>query len=166
MSSYDAIRKATERLGVKMIAGHMKLSPSLLYKWSEPPIKENGKNTNMNPLDRLAQLYGLTGEIAPIVWLCEQANGFFVRNPSLTRQQPILLIKASQQILSEFSDMLEVISHSIEDDQMIDSAEAKKIRQTWEELKMVAETFVTACEQGTYCTKTQIVHDKKPGKGK
>jgi hypothetical protein len=166
MTSYAAIRKATERLGVKIIADHMNLSPSLLYKWSEPTIQENGKNTNMNPLDRLAQLYALTGEMAPIAWLCKQANGFFVRNPSPTRQKPMLLIKASQQILREFSEMLEAISHSMEDDQKIDNAEAKSIRQNWEELKMVAESFVTACEHGACFSGTTMVRGKKKCTGK
>jgi|WetSurMetagenome_2_1015567.scaffolds.fasta_scaffold720530_1 hypothetical protein len=158
MTSYEAIRKATKRLGVKMIADHMNLSPSLLYKWSEPP-QSDGKN-NINPLDRVAQLYALTGEVAPIAWLCEQANGFFIRNPPPTGQKPMLLIKASQKILKEFSEMLAVISHSLDDDQMVDSKEAKSIRQTWEELKMVTEAFVTACENGAYFTKTNGARSK------
>ena len=166
MTSYEAIRKANDRLGIKMIADKMSISPSLLYKWSEPPIYDGGKNTYMNPLDRLAQLYALTGELAPTAWLCEQANGFFVHNPPLNRQLPEMLIKVSQQILKEFSEMLDVIAQSMDNDQMIDAIEAKRIRQTWEELKRAAESFVTACEHGSYFNSARTnACDKAKAKG-
>ena len=83
------------------------------------------------------------------------ADCFPVRNPQPPApEQPAALMKSTQVILREFSELLGDVSTSIEDDGAIDQKEALAIRQHWEKLKHLAESFIVACEAGHY--------DKKP----
>ncbi len=151
--SYQVLRDATHELGVKAVAAEMGLSKSLVYKWCEPKLNDLGSGSD-NPLDRLGRLYEITRCPEIIEWMCELASCYPVRNPTThneTPPEPVLRI--TQRILSEFSSLLENVSKSIEDDGMIDTDEAACIRQRWEELKMAAESFVVACEDGLYCGK-------------
>lgn len=59
-------------------------------------------------------------------------------------------VRATQNILSEFSELLSIVSNSIENDQIIDNNEAKLIRDVWDKLKSVTENFVASCEKGIY----------------
>ena len=56
----------------------------------------------------------------------------------------------TQKILQEFSDLLDAVSSSVENDGDIDAKEAKRIRREWEDLKRITESFVVACERGVY----------------
>jgi hypothetical protein len=81
-------------------------------------------------------------------WVCEQANGFYIRNPNnLPPTQP--LIPLTNGIVQEFADMLATIAISSADS-VITKEEARKIRARWEELKTVTEGFVQAAEAGTF----------------
>lgn len=151
--SHLVLRDATRELGIKAVAADMGLSKSLVYKWCEPKLDDLGSGSD-NPLDRLARLYAITRSHEIIEWVCELAACYPVRNPethSDTPPEPVLRI--TQRILSDFSSLLENVSKSIEDDGVIDADEATLIRQRWEELKMAAESFVVACEQGFYYEK-------------
>ena len=53
-------------------------------------------------------------------------------------------------IVREFSDLLDGLTESIENDGKIDLDEAEKIRIEWEELKSSAESFAISCEKGLY----------------
>ncbi len=151
MESFEILKQTVDNLGVKSIASDMNLSTSLIYKWCQPNDSPEAGGAD-NPLDRLEKILALTGDDGPIRWLCEKAGGFFVKNPSVndTGNDNDFPLKAAQEILSEFSELLEVVSKSIEDDQKIDSHEAKNIRQVWETLKSVTESFVVDCESGKY----------------
>lgn len=56
----------------------------------------------------------------------------------------------TQKLIKEFSETLEVISQSYDNDKKIDSKESNKIRKEWEDLKGAGESFVKACELGKF----------------
>lgn len=149
MESYDVLRKAIDGQGVKAVAAEMKLSSSLLYKWCEPRKGPDACGAD-NPLDRILKIVRATGSRDPIDWLCRRTGGFMVMNPAGRKASKLGLLKATQQILKEFSDVMEAVSDGYNDDARIDPAEAARIRREWEELKSVAESFVVACEQGAH----------------
>ena len=147
--SHLAIKEAVRELGAKQVAAELKLSPSLLYKWCEPrTFSDSGA---ANPLDRVADLYRVTGDRRLVAWVCRQADCFPVQNPPPPDPgQPVPPIKSTQVILREFSELLKDVSDSIENDGVIDPGEAREIRQHWEKLKHLAESFIVACEDGRY----------------
>ena len=156
MESFEVLKQAVNHLGVKAIASDMGLSTSLIYKWCQ--AKEDVDSCGAdNPLDRIMRIYKLTGDRSPVRWLCQNVGGFFVENHPVEVHDDDFLqpLKATQEILSEFSQLLEVVSQSIEDDQLIDTKEAEKIRQVWETFKSITESFVVACEAGKYGQKRE-----------
>jgi len=149
MKSHEILREATGKVGVKAVAVDMNLSTSLVYKWCQSKDGRNASGAE-NPLDRVLTICELTEDEGPIAWLCQQVDGFFVKNPSADEGGRQPLLKVTQEILKEFSDLLDVMSRSIENDGEVDAREAANIRKEWEELKAVTESFVVACESGAY----------------
>ena len=149
MKSHEIMKEVLNTVGVKSIASDMNLSTSLLYKWCQPQDGPDASGAD-NPLDRIHKVYELTDDHRLISWLCEQAGGYYTSNPPENDddKKPLLII--TQNILREFSGMLEAMSESIENDGHIDEGEAKAIRKEWEELKSLTESFVNACEHGVY----------------
>jgi hypothetical protein len=136
-------------LGVKAVAAEMSLSASLLYKWCQPKDHPDAAGAD-NPLDRLQKVIELTGNTSPVKWLCQQSNGFFTTNPIPDVSSDLPMINVTRRILKEFSELLDVVSESIENDGEITADEAGRIRKEWEELKVLTESFVVACEAGVY----------------
>ena len=87
-----------------------------------------------------------------IDWLCQQTDSFRVKNPQPAPVTNIeqSVLKNTQCILKEFSEMLEAVTESYANGQRIDLKESTRIRKEWEELKSRAEQFVHACEQGVF----------------
>ena len=82
MDSHDIIRQAVKKAGAKKIASTLGVSASLIYKWAD---RENDPTGGMmNPLERIAQLFEMSGDEQLIQWLSQRAGGFFVRNPPST----------------------------------------------------------------------------------
>jgi hypothetical protein len=154
MESHEIIKSTVREIGVKTVSSDMNLSPSLIYKWCEPKgIDQSGAD---NPLDRLLALCQVTGSMAPIIWLCEQVNGFFVENTTPDRSEDEMqVLGMTQKILREFTDMLDMVATSMANDNGIDKEEAREIRAEWEDLKRVAEQFVLGCEMGEFAPKTK-----------
>lgn len=150
--SDEVLKQAADKIGVKALAADLKLSPALVYKWCQPFDPEDPDSSGTrNPLDRLAQIVELTGDVEIVNWLCRQAGGFFAPNPQVEQgncQRDLLM--GAQQLVKEFSDMLEEVSRSIADDGAIVGAEAARIRKHWEVLKRVAESFVVCAEAGLF----------------
>ena len=149
MESHEVLKQAMSKVGVKSIASDMNLSTSLLYKWCQPKDSPDAPGAD-NPLDRLLRIYELTGETDPARWLCERAGGYFTPNPVANRRESIPLINATRGILKEFTELLDAVSESIQNDGEISPDEANRIRSEWEDLKSLTEGFVNACEQGVY----------------
>ena len=147
MHSHEVMREVLKKTSAKQIAAGMRLSLSLIYKWAEKPEDESGSGAG-SPLDRVGELIRITGDARVAQWVCEQAGGFYIRNPkNLAVDQP--LIPITNDIVHEFADMLASIATSAADS-VITKGESQKIRARWEELKTVTEGFVAACESGNF----------------
>lgn len=152
MQSYEVLKEAVDKVGAKHVAAEMGLSTSLVYKWCERPPEEEGDASGArNPLDRLAALMGCTqcGDLPS--WICDQAGGFFVRNPEVAGDAIDQdFIMHTQRMIQDFSELLGVVSRSIVDDNKVDGEEAGDIRRKWQDLKQYVEEFVCACELGMF----------------
>ncbi len=157
MQSYEVLRESVDGIGVKALAGVLRLSPALVYKWCQESSPGDPDSSGArNPLDRLADIVKATNSTDVVNWLCHEAGGFFVPSPtpSDTDIQTELLM-TTQRLVQEFSHLLITVTKSIEDDGEIEPAEADHIRWAWEKLKSSAEAFTVACEQGLYCSSEQ-----------
>jgi hypothetical protein len=154
MKSYEVIRQAVDEPGVKAVAAALKVSPALVYKWCEAPAEKEDPDQSgaKNPLDRVREMYELTKDIRLIRWLCNAAGGFYVANPvpELRRSLDETIFVETRAMVRDFSELLDEITESLEDDSQIDEKEADQIRQKWEDLKAVLERFVISCEKGHY----------------
>jgi hypothetical protein len=154
MKSYDVIRQAVDEPGVKAVAAALKVSPALVYKWCEPPAEKEDPDQSgaKNPLDRVREMYELTKDIRLIRWLCNSAGGFYVANPvpELRKSMDETIFGETRAMVRDFSELLDEITESLEDDSQIDLGEADEIRQKWEDLKAIVERFVISCEKGHY----------------
>ena len=158
MHSHEVMKEVLKKTSAKQIAAEMHLSLSLIYKWAEKPEDESGSGAG-SPLDRVGELIRITGDARVAQWVCEQAGGFYIRNPkNLPPGQP--LIPITNDIVQEFADMLATIATS-SSDSVITKDEAKKIRARWEELKSVTEGFVAACESGNFGPPKAVETEKK-----
>jgi hypothetical protein len=163
MKSYEVIRTAVDEPGVKAVAGALKVSPALVYKWCEPPADSEDPDQSgaKNPLDRVREMYLLTKDIRLVRWLCNEAGGFFVANPVPELRKTIdeQIYSETRSMMKEFSELLDAVTTAVEDDPYVDPNEADEIRQRWEDLKACVERFVMSCEKGHY-------HLKKRDAGK
>jgi hypothetical protein len=154
MKSHEVLKQAIAAGNIKELAGKMGLSTSLMYKWcQEPPVVEDPEQSGAkNPLDRVVELYRLTGDAYVVSWVCEQAGGYFVENPKRpdVRDVGSAVLQNTQAMIKEFSDLLSEVSRAVEDGSGIDAKEALRIRKEWEQLKRKAEGFVVGCEDGTF----------------
>ena len=156
-SSYQVLKNAIEKVGAKMVAAELNVSPTLVYKWCEEVAElPDGSKTSgsPNPLDRIISIYEVTEDEKPINWLCQSAGGYFVKNiPGNKSDMNIDVLQNIQLFVKEFSDTLDAIVQSYNDDKKISDTDAHKIRKEWEELKRMGESFVMACEAGTFNNK-------------
>jgi hypothetical protein len=152
VESWELLREATDRVGVKAVAARLHLSAALIYKWcQEPKSADPDASGARNPLDRVRLIYEITQDARLINWVCQAANGFFTPNPQpLPRSHEEQLLGTTQRVVQDFGELLSDICRSIENDGVITLSEAGTIRQSWERLKMQAESFVVACERGIY----------------
>ena len=146
MHSYELLREVFDKKAPKQVAADLGLSLSMVYKWAEPPEQSSGA---ANPLDRVAKLERCSGDERIVQWLCQQAGGFFIKNPKTGRPHPAFLVPAMNNVVQDFADLLGVMADSAHDNQ-VTPPEAKSIRARWEELKSVTEEFVRCCEEGTF----------------
>jgi hypothetical protein len=145
MESHEVMKEVLKKTSAKQIAADMGLSLSLIYKWAEHPEGDAGANS---PLERVGQLLRITHDVRIAQWVCEQSDGFFIRNPhNVPTGQP--LIPVTNDIVQEFADMLATIAKASADS-VITKDEAKDIRRRWEQLKSVTEGFVRAAETGSF----------------
>jgi hypothetical protein len=146
MQSHEILREVFQTTSPKHAASELGLSLSMVYKWAEPPADSSGA---ANPLDRVAMLMRCSGDERIVQWICQQAGGFYIKNPKGNQPHPAFLVPAMNHVVQEFADLLAVMSRSAEDSQ-ITPTEAQSIRARWEELKSVTEEFVRCCEEGNF----------------
>lgn len=152
--SNEVLKETFKEKGVKFIAQELKVSTSLVYKWTHDKESETSPGAD-NPLDRLQAIIEATGSSLPIEWLCQKNGGFYIPNPVKGDEEDTPVLSATQQLLGEFSELLAAVSQSYQNDGAIDLEEAERIRKEWEDLKVLAERFVRACERGAYDTRPE-----------
>ncbi|MGB2984633.1 MAG: helix-turn-helix domain-containing protein [Phycisphaerae bacterium] len=154
MRSDEVLRRAADTVGVKALAAELRLSSALIYKWCQewdPDDPDAGGARN--PLDRVADIVRITGDREVVNWLCHEAGGFLVPNPSEPPSNVSTeLLVNTQRLVKEFSQLLLTVTKSIEDDGKIEPAEADRIRNAWELFKTTVEAFTVACERGAFRT--------------
>lgn len=146
MQSNELLREVFQKTSAKHIAAEMGLSLSMIYKWAEADGADG--SGAVNPLDRIAALIRCTDDPRIVQWICQQAGGFFIRNPRVDTR-PDYLIPAMNEVVQEFADLLAVMAAAAGDNRISDK-ESKQIRARWEELKTVTERFVCCCEEGNF----------------
>jgi hypothetical protein len=157
MESHEILREVFQRTSPKHAAGELGLSLSMLYKWAEPPAQKSGA---ANPLDRVARLVQCSGDERILQWLCQQAGGFFIKNPKTGKPHPAFLVPAMNNVVQDFADLLAAMAEAAHDSR-VTAEEAKSIRARWEVLKSVAEEFVMGCEEGDFRTLKHTAEAKK-----
>lgn len=152
MESHEVLREAIDTIGAKAVAAELRVSPALIYKWCEEARSDDpDASGTRNPLDRLRDIVRLTKSVDLVNWLCHEAGGFFVHNPPpRPKQLDVDLLESTQKLVRQFSDLLGEVSQSASNDGQIMPNEASRIREDWERLKTLVETFVVACEKGVY----------------
>jgi hypothetical protein len=153
MKSHEVLKQVIEAVGTKQVAGDLKVSSSLVYKWCADPVVDGERDPSgaRNPLDRILELCGSTGDRRAIEWLCGQVGGYFVETPKAPlAEAPTECIRHTQSLLAEFSSLLQVISESIANEDRIDAEESAQIRRQWQQLQSQGEAFVRACEGGHF----------------
>ncbi|MBI4231252.1 MAG: hypothetical protein HY608_10490, partial [Planctomycetes bacterium] len=129
-------------------AADIGVSESLLYKWTENPAGTDASGM-VSPLARLAQILLAIPDADLANWICRHAGGFFVPNPPAPAG-PSPVLQSIRTMVREFSELLDTVTESIENDGKIDEGEARRIRTSWEDLKRHMEQFSIACESGRY----------------
>ncbi len=153
MESHDVLKQALRKTTPKAVAAELGVSLSLVYKWAEKPT-DYGSGSK-NPLDRLLQIIDLSGDNGIVEWLCRQQGGSFVKDPDVSGHKIDHVLPATQEIIGQFSDLLNEISAAA-DDHSVTKDEAVKIRQCWDKLKSYAEGFVRGCENGDFKTMPRV----------
>jgi hypothetical protein len=146
MESHELLREVFQTTSPKHAAGELGLSLSMVYKWAEPPADKSGA---ANPLDRVAKLVRCSGDERIVQWVCQQAGGFFIKNPKDNQPHPAFLVPAMNNVVQDFADLLAVMATSAQDSQITEK-ESQSIRARWEALKSVTEEFVRCCEEGNF----------------
>ncbi len=140
MDSKEAMRRACENVGIKTVAEALGLSQTAIYNQIND---ENRKDI----LAKFVDFVNACGDDSPMVWACEQLNGMFIRNPEVTVDHFQDANQCVSDTLREFSDVIKEISIALQDNR-VTRDEADRIRKEWEELKLLLESFVLACEFG------------------
>jgi len=147
MESHEVLKEAFSKTSPKEIASELGVSLSLVYKWAQE--QSEGGSGSRNPLDRLLEIVRLTQDLRLVDWICERADGYFVRNPTSACDQGFEVLPATNEIVAQFSNLLSRISQAALDNS-ITLDEADEIRQQWDKLKCYGEGFVRCCEEGDF----------------
>lgn len=159
MESHEILKRAMKQTSPKAVAADLGVSLSLVYKWAEMPNLDG--SGSRNPLDRLQRIIELSGDRRIVEWLCRNNGGHFLANPEAGDQDYRELLPAIREIISQFSDVLNHVSHAAVDHR-ITREETRDIRETWDKLKSYAEGFVRCCEAGNFDEMFEI---PKPSQG-
>lgn len=147
MESHEVLKIAFKETSPKVVASELGVSLSLVYKWAQD---QSGLGSgSRNPIDRVVNIFELTGHYPIIEHLAGQCGGYFVRNPESHCKKGFQYLPATNEIVSQFSHLLTQISTAALDNS-ITSDEANEIRRVWDQLKGFSEGFVRCCEEGDF----------------
>ncbi|MEZ7956105.1 MAG: hypothetical protein QMC23_00500 [Rubritalea sp.] len=147
MKSHEVLKVAFDKSSPKEVASELGVSLSLVYKWAQEQ-SDTGSGSR-NPLDRVVELYKLTGDPRILEYICEHSDGYFVRNPVSHCEKGFQVLPATNEIVAQFSSLLMRISAAAQDNS-ITNDEAEDIRNSWDKLKGYGEGFVRCCEEGDF----------------
>jgi len=147
MESHEVLKAAFEKSSPKEVSSELGVSLSLVYKWAQEQ-SDTGSGSR-NPLDRVVELFKLTGDHRILEYICEQCDGYFVRNPVSHCEKGFQVLPATNEIVMQFSSLLMRISDAALDNS-ITNDEAEDIRNSWDRLKGYGEGFVRCCEEGDF----------------
>jgi hypothetical protein len=149
MKSHEVLKAAFDNnnSSPKEVASELGVSLSLVYKWAQDQ-SDTGSGSR-NPLDRVVELYKLTGDPRILEYICEHSDGYFVRNPVSHCEKGFQVLPATNEIVAQFSSLLMRISAAAQDNS-ITNDEAEDIRNSWDKLKGYGEGFVRCCEEGDF----------------
>ena len=151
MKSHEAFRSLIKKHGAKQLAAELGVSPSTLYKWSEP-----GECHRKNPCERLALLRRATGDNTMLQLLCAEADGFFVANPPVAapratkaKMETLDLTLAEAVVLRDEAELLSSLAELLAE-KNLSRAEVSRLRARWERCKTDMERLVRALEGGEF----------------
>ena len=147
MKSHEVLKAAFDKSSPKEVASELGVSLSLVYKWAQEQ-SDTGSGSR-NPLDRVIELYKLTGDPRILEYICEHSDGYFVKNPVSHCKKGFQVLPATNEIVAQFSSLLMRISAAALDNS-ITNDEAENIRNCWDKLKGYGEGFVRCCEEGDF----------------
>jgi hypothetical protein len=141
MNTKEAMYQACKKKGIKEVAKLMGIAPTTLYN----QINQNMKVPDI--LDRFIEFCNATESVIPMQYVCEFQNGYFIPNLDIRPKNSVTTQKYMAEAMRKFSNVLDEVSYSLEDNKICKS-DSEKIRHKWEELKHSLESFVLACEFG------------------
>lgn len=140
MNSKEAMKAACDKVGVKQVASVLGISPTAIYNQINDPEKKD-------LFQRFAEFVDACESDLPINWICEEFNGYYVKNPDVLAKNNEEAQNYITSTVKEFGDVLQEVGSALSDGK-VTKVEAGKIRKEWEELKCMLESFVLACEYG------------------
>lgn len=138
LTSKEILKRACDERGVKSVADEMGLSSSWLYNQINDPDRGD-------IIEKISLLSKATGNAKLLHWLCQQQNGYFVEHKVLAKTDSASINMHLSEVLKEFSDVMREIGDAFADGK-VTYQEARRIRNEWEEVKSLLESFVIACE--------------------
>ena len=147
MKSYEVMKQACKRTGSKLVASRLRLSQSLLHKWSSP--RPDGRSAELNPLDRLVEVTECTGDTRPVEWVCARLGGCFTPNPPARRSLPRDWLPLAGTVLAELGRLQAALGAMVTENNPTGPA-AAAVRSAWDRLKPDAERLVCGCERGQF----------------
>ena len=146
-ASHELLRELFYKPQVKNVAPKLGRSRVLIYKWTQPAGGDN--SGRKNPLDWVVELMELTDDRRLIQWLCEQADGYFVPNPTAQPLAGAELLPATSGVMQKLGLLQAVVAEAIQDCQ-VSRTEAMELRQNWEVLKSDMESYLRECEENRF----------------
>jgi hypothetical protein len=147
MKSHELLRKVFRKFGCKNVAQELRLSLSLVQKWTRPCGKAG--SGELNPLDRIVSMLQYTGDRRLVEWLCREAGGQFTANPPLKEAHEATLIPASCDVMREMSNLQAAMAAGMKDCRM-SPEQAAELRELWDVLKPDMERYLESCERGQF----------------
>ena len=140
MDSKEALKLACDERGVKEIAENLSISPTAIYNQINDPDKND-------ILNKFVDFVNACGNDVAIQWASSELNGIFLKNPDIAAKKEEIKRTYIPEALQDFGNVIKEIGEAMEDGK-VTAEEAEGIRQQWDKLKVLLETFVLACEFG------------------
>ena len=147
MKSHEVLRQVCKRTGSKLVASRLRLSQSLLHKWSHP--RPDGRSEELNPLDRLVAMAEYTGDARLVEWVCARLGGCFMPNPPARRSLPRDWLPVAGVALVELGRLQAALGATLTEKNLSGPA-AADLRTAWDKLKPDMERLVSGCERGQF----------------